>query len=108
MYQATAKSKDNLEKIYIRLTEDLGNKGATHTIVIHQQEIRQQHSTIKIFVGPNRQKPRHPRNTMENQEVRTSLQQQLRTMYSLFRRENGLFRRENGDHHISRTTESFE
>ena len=70
-------------------------------IVIHQQEIGTQHSTIKIFVGSKRQKPRHPRNIMENQEILTSLQQQLKTMYSLFRRENG-------DHHLPRTTETFE
>ena len=47
-------------------------------IVIHQQEIRTQHSTIKISVGSKRQKPRHPRNIMENQEIRASLQQQLK------------------------------
>ena len=70
-------------------------------IVIHQQEIRTQHNTIKIFVGSKRQKPRYPRNIMENQEIPTSLQKQLKTMYSMFRRENG-------HHHLPRTIETFE
>ena len=82
-------------------TKTMETKELLAQIVIHQQEILSQHRTIKIFVGSKRQKPRHPRNIMENQEIRTSLQQQLKTMYSLFRRENG-------DHHLPRTTETFE
>ena len=98
IYQATTKSKDNLEKLHRTNIKTLETKELLTQIVIHQEEIHTQHSTIKIFVES---KIRQPRNITENQEICTSLQKQLKTMYSSFRRKNG-------DHHLPRTTETFE
>ena len=43
----------------------LETNGLLTQIVIHQQKIRTQHSTVKILLGSKRQKPRHPRNLFQ-------------------------------------------